>query len=83
MNDTTQDASRYLSKLMKQKTAQERLMMGFSMFDMAKMMVIESLKTKTPHLSPKELKQKLFLRFYGADFNKETTEKIIRKLHED
>ena len=80
MNDTSNASAQRVRKLMKRKSAQARLMMGFSMFDAARLIVIESLKVKTPHLSSKELKEKLFLRFYGADFNKDTKQKILKAI---
>jgi hypothetical protein len=83
MNDTTRDASQYVKKMMKRKSGQQRLMMGFSMFSTARLIVIESLKAKAPHLSAKKLKEKLFLRFYGSDFNQDTKDKILTKLRTD
>ena len=80
MNDTRKKASQRIRTLMKKKSAQDRLMMGFSMFDAAKLLVIESLKAKTPLLNPRDLKERLFLRFYGNDFNHDTKKKILNNL---
>ena len=49
MNDTNYLVeSRFLEMMMK-KSGQERLMMGFSMFDMARSQVVASIKRDNPN----------------------------------
>ncbi len=80
MNDTDPIMeSRFLEMMMK-KSGQERLKMGFSMFDMARRQVIVSIKAKNPNADVKEIRRELFLRFYGQDFSPEEREKILRYL---
>ena len=80
MNDTDPIMeSRFLEMMMK-KSGQERLKMGFSMFDMARRQVIASIKAKNPNADIKEIRREIFLRFYGQDFSPEEREKILRHL---
>jgi hypothetical protein len=72
------DTSKFMEKLylnmIMSKTSEERLKMGFSMFDSAKKIVISSIKDNS------NINKELFLRFYGDDFDDETKEKIINRL---
>jgi hypothetical protein len=61
-----------------QRSGEERLRMGCSMYDFARELVVASVLAKTPDASPSELRRAIFLRFYGDDFDPETREKILR-----
>ena len=77
MNDThTSIAAEYDKRLMNQSN-DTRMLMGSRMFDASREIVIASLPDG---LSRKELRVKLFLRFYGSDFDEETRDKIINHL---
>ncbi|OGQ16901.1 MAG: hypothetical protein A3B70_00855 [Deltaproteobacteria bacterium RIFCSPHIGHO2_02_FULL_40_11] len=80
MNDTRPEISKKIRHLMKQKSGEERMLMGFSMFQAAKEMVLASLHANKTILTPNALKKELFLRFYGNDFDAETKTKILSKL---
>lgn len=54
--------------------------MGFSMFEMARSQVLASIARQTPNADPREIRRKLFLRFYGADFTPEEREKILAQI---
>lgn len=71
--------SRFLAMMMK-KSGQERLKMGFSMFDMARKQAVASIKMNDPHMSERDIKRELFLRFYGQDFSPEEQKKILSQL---
>lgn len=71
--------SRFLEMVMK-KSGQERLKMGFSMFDMARKQVVASIKMDNPQSSKSDIKRELFLRFYGQDFSPEEQKKILSQL---
>lgn len=71
--------SRFLEMMMK-KSGQERLKMGFSMFDMARKQVVASIKMDNPQGSKRDIKRELFLRFYGQDFSSEEQKKILSQL---
>ena len=46
------------------------------MFDAAKQIVTAGLKEQQLHSSPKQLKEEIFLRFYGHEFTQADQEKI-------
>jgi hypothetical protein len=65
---------------MMKKTGQERLKMGFSMFDMARKQVLASILNQNPNADLKDIRKQLFLRFYGDDFTSEEREKILTQI---
>ncbi|MBU6392394.1 MAG: hypothetical protein KGJ87_07600 [Planctomycetota bacterium] len=81
MNDTKASVEVLFQKMMMEKSGQERMKMGFSMFDFARRQVIASIQRKNQNIDIKDLKRELFLRFYGQDFSSEEQEKILRKLY--
>ena len=64
-------------KMMAEKTGEERVLMGFSMFDFSSTILLSSIKGNTP---PKKLRKAIFLRLYGNDFSKDQQEKILKYL---
>ncbi len=80
MNDTDPIMESCFLEMMMKKSGQERLKMGFSMFDMARRQVIASIKAKNPNADIREIRREIFLRFYGQDFSPEEREKILRHL---
>lgn len=80
MNDTSPEVASLFNKLMMNKTGQERLKMGFSMFDMARKQVLASILKQNPNADPREIRRELFLRFYGQDFTPEECEKILSQI---
>jgi len=73
-----QDTSPEIEKIFREKiialSPQERVLMGISMFETAREIVLSSLPKD---LSVTERNVKFFLRFYENDFDKETLEKVI------
>ena len=80
MNDTSPLVESIFLEMMMKKSGQERLMMGFSMFEMARKQVVASIKRDNPNVNIKDLRREIFLRFYGQEFSPEEREKILRKL---
>jgi hypothetical protein len=80
MNDTQPEMAKLYHQLLMAKTGEERLIMGCSMFDFAKSIVISSIKNDNPRLSPSEIRQELFKRFYQNDFTALQTKKILALL---
>ncbi len=76
MNDTSPKITKLLHKLAREKSAEERLIMGCSMFGESKIIVAESIKREDPNISKRDLKVKIFDRFYRRDFDKKTLQKI-------
>jgi hypothetical protein len=76
VTDTPDEVVRILRAKLKEKSGQERLYMGFGMFDFARQMVLVS----HGGLSSAERRGALFLRFYGRDFDEATRKKILAHL---
>jgi hypothetical protein len=80
MNDTHESsASRFTAMIMEQ-SPERRVMMGFSMFDAAKRLAMCDITGAHPAITPRGLREQLFLRFYGREFNKARREKILKAL---
>ena len=80
MNDTHPVAATRFRMLMKAKSNKERLLMGCSMFDTAKQIVKSAIMDEHPKILPREMKEAIFLRFYGMDFSEAEKEKILNIL---
>ena len=76
MLDTTDKIQEIYINMLKQKTDEQRALMGFSMFNTARTLAKASLED----LSPLELKLAIFNRFYGNDFNEVVKERILKHL---
>ena len=77
MKDTDFVIEERFREMMMRKSGEERMLMGFSMYETAKQFVVSSIKNNNPNISLSELRQEIFLRFYGNDFNKIDREKVI------
>ncbi len=67
-------------KIMAEKTGEERLLMGFSMLNFARRIVLSSIGKDT---SPTEQRKKLFLRFYRDDLEQKERDAILRLLEQE
>ncbi len=76
MNDTSNIMRMKMIEEMKKKSGVERLRMGFSMFGMAKRLVIASAGSG----DAASLRRHIFLKFYGRDFGPREREKILGRL---
>jgi hypothetical protein len=87
-NKNTEDvASHYadddfFNGLFRNKTGQERMEMGSSMFEFAAKFAVASIiaKHKNRDLSPCQLKKELFLRLYGNDFSETQKAEILKSI---
>ena len=77
MNDTSEAMEKRYRAMLMERSGQERLKMGCSMFDAAKQIVRSSILNENPGLTESDLKEKIFLRFYGLDFSQAQKQKII------
>lgn len=77
MNDTSPEIEARFFEMMMGKSGQERMKMGFSMFNMARLQVIVSIKKSNPHADIREIRREIFLRFYRDDFSPQEREKIL------
>jgi hypothetical protein len=71
--------SKYRNMLL-ERSGEERLKMGCSMYATAQALVRASALEADPSASPSSLKKVLFLRFYGQDFDTATRKRILRVL---
>ena len=76
MNDTPPGMERRYRELLLQRSGAERLKMGCSMFATARALIVASVLEKEPSASPARLRERLFLRLYGADFRADERERI-------
>ena len=83
MNDTHPDVAVRFRDLMMSKTGQERLLMGCSMYDTAKQIVINSICNRQPGITDAEIKREIFLRFYGPEFSQAERDKFFSALASD
>ena len=83
MNDTPADIQQRYHTMLLSRSGEERLKMGFSMNAMARTLVMASLLEKTPDATPPQLRQMLFLRLYGHEFDPQTKTKILQALAQD
>jgi len=65
---------------MMSKTGEQRLLMGFSMYDTARQIVRSAIYNSRPEITDDEMKKEIFLRFYGREFSRSGREKFLSKL---
>jgi hypothetical protein len=80
MNDTTPEIAALYRNLIMNKSGEERLLMGCSMYDAARQIVRSAIYNDRPGITEKEIKKEIFLRFYGREFSMADREKFISVL---
>ncbi len=80
MDDTSADIANKLREMFQKKTPFERLNMGFSMFETSKHLVAKSILENNSIYSCAELRQQLFIQFYGNDFDPIIRQRILDHL---
>jgi hypothetical protein len=80
MGDTSSEFEQKFVAMLMERLGDERLKMGCSMHATAQALVRASVLEKDPLASPAALRQALFLRFYGHEFDAATREKILLAL---
>jgi hypothetical protein len=71
--------ARYRAMLLA-RSGEERLRMGGSMYATARALVAASILEKEPTATPARLREALFLRFYGHEFDAAARERILARL---
>jgi hypothetical protein len=66
-----------------ERSGEERLKMAGSMYATARALVVASILEADPTASPAALRQALFLRFYGHEFDEPTRARILSRLRAD
>jgi hypothetical protein len=80
MDDTTPEIAEMMREMIRMKSPTERVKMGCSMYETSKHLIIRAILENNPGISEVGLRQELFLRFYGNDFNPIEREKILKHL---
>ncbi len=80
MTDTSPEIEARYRAMLLRRSGVERLKMGSSMHATAKALVKAAILGKDPQASSAALRRALFLRFYGAEFDAASREKILRSL---
>jgi hypothetical protein len=80
MNDTLPEVERQYRAMLLQRSGEARLLMGDSMYAAARALVRASILAAAPNASPGQLRQQIFLRFYGHEFDARAREKILAAL---
>jgi len=83
MNDTHPDVAIRFRELMMRKSGEQRLLMGCSMYDTAKQIVLNSICNRRPGITDAEIKREIFLRFYGPEFSQAERDKFFSALASD
>lgn len=77
MQDTSPEMeSRYRAMIM-ERSGEERLKIGCSMFDAAKALMRAGILDKNPHASPGQIRRALFMQLYGHEFDVDSRTKIL------
>lgn len=80
MKDTTAEIESIFYEEIMKKSGQERLKMGFSMFDMARRQIIAAIRNDNPDTDLMDIKKGIFIRLYGDEFSSEEQRKILSHL---
>lgn len=80
MNDTSENVQELFQRMLMDKSSEERLKMGCSMFTTAREIIKSSIRAQYPDVSTQQMKQKIFLRFYADDFSDEESQRIQKAL---
>jgi hypothetical protein len=80
MKDTSADVAARYRHMLLARPGEDRLLMGFSMYSTARALVVASILAREPGASPERIRQAIFLRFYGRDFDEATRDRIAVRL---
>jgi hypothetical protein len=80
MDDTYPEIAAKFQDLIMQKSCEQRLLMGFSMYDAAKQIVRSSIYNSRPGITKEQMKKEIFIRFYGQEFSKSGRDRILSML---
>ena len=81
MKDTPKEVEDRFKKLIMDQSPARRLAMASDMFDTARALVRAGILDEAGgEMEPEELREKIFLRFYGKDFTDSEKKKIVEHL---
>ena len=80
MSDTPPEVEHRYRAMLMQRSAEARLLMGDSMYAAARALVRASILAATPNATPAQVRQQIFVRFYGHEFDAPTLDRILAAL---
>ncbi len=80
MTDTSPEIETVWLEMWKKVPPAERFRMGCEMFSTAKELALVGIRKELGRDDPKEMRHRLFMRFYGADFTPEESARILQHL---
>lgn len=80
MKDTSPQVEIHFIEMLMKKSGEERMRLGFSMFEMVRKQVIASINTDKPEANIREIRKGIFLHFYGQDFSTEEQRRILEHI---
>ncbi len=81
MSDTSAEVeARYWVMVLARPPGGERLKIASEMFNTARQLLIAAIRAARPEMTEVELRQELFLRYYGEEFNPEQRERILNAI---
>lgn len=80
MRDTSPATEARYRAMLLERSGEDRLEMAGSMYASARALVIASILERDPSATPAALRQALFLRFYGHEFDAAARERILARL---
>jgi hypothetical protein len=69
-----------MTELVMRRTADERVRAACEMFDLARHLMVAGIRAEFPHITPVELRVKVFERTYGTDFTPADRSRIVSRL---
>lgn len=83
MNDTSPEMEARYHAMLLARSGEERLRMAGSMYNAARRLAVAAILAADPSASPGAIRQALFLRFYGHEFDGPARERILARLGRD
>ena len=80
MRDTSPEMEARYHAMLLARSGEERLRMAGSMYATARALVVASILESNPGATPAEIRQALFLRFYGHEFEAAARGRILARL---
>ena len=82
MNDTLPEVDERYRTMLMQRTGEARMIMGCAMRDTARAFVEASLREQDPRAAEATIRKRLFLRFYGHEFDASRRDKILAAIEQ-
>ena len=81
-SDTSPEVERLHHELLMARSPGERLRMGLGWSAMLRSLALASIRAQHPEATPAEVRQRLFLRYYGDEFAEPQRSAVLRRIAE-